>query len=289
MATTITQPTQEEEFQLQHAINEHINQKDNLHKLFIESSLTYEIDTSGMKNYDFNAVDTSNMTGGESKLEFSKKIKAFKTYFDDNFKQNTKILQQYRNNIDTVNKDLEEQGSKLKELVSNRKSLSIGNSTNIRKLKDSKRELAKQEYYQHLYIVVGLSQLVNLLILGLMMNGNVPKMTGLVITFIIVLALTIYVIYYIFFKEPSRDVVSFDKYKFEIDKEYTAKLPGCPVDVSKKRKSQEKELQDKINNILQNDEGECEVRLTDDIRDDYLNKYTETTKSQVDTTTTSAN
>ena len=91
-----------------------------------------------------------------------------------------------------------------------------------------------------------------------------------------------------FFKEPNRDVVSFDKYKFEVDKEYTAKLPGCPADVSKKRKTQEKELQDKINNLLNNDEGECEVRLTEDTRDDYLNKYTEITKAQVATTTTSA-
>ena len=121
-----------------------------------------------------------------------------------------------------------------------------------------------------------------------MINGTIPKMTGLVMTFIVVLALTIYVIYYIFFKEPSRDVVSFDKYKFEVDKEYTAKLPGCPADVSKKRKAEEKQLQDKINNMLQNDEGECEVRLTEDTRDDYLNKYTETTKAQVATTTTSA-
>ena len=40
--------------------------------------------------------------------------------------------------------------------------------------------------------------------------------------------------------------------------------------------------------MLQNDEGECEVRLTEDTRDDYLNKYTETTKAQVTTTTTSA-
>jgi len=288
MATTTTQPTQEEKFQLQNAINEHIKQKANLHKLFTKSSLTYDIDTSGMKNYNFNTVDTSNMTSGEKKLDFAKKIEAFKQYFDENFKQNTKILQQYRNNIDTVNKDLEEQGGKLKELSANRKSLSIANSTNIRKLKESKRELAKQQYYQHLYIVVGLSQLVNLLVLGLMVNGTIPKMTGLVMTFIVVLVLTIYVIYYIFFKEPSRDVVSFDKYKFEVDKEYTAKLPGCPADVSKKRKVEEKQLQYKINNMLQNDEGGCEVRLTEDTRDDYLNKYTETTKAQVATTTTSA-
>lgn len=288
MATTTTQPTQEEQFQLQHAINEHIKQKDNLHTLFSESSLTYDIDTSGMKNYNFNTVDTSNMTSSEKKLDFTKKIEAFKQYFDDNFKQNTKILQQYRNNIDSVNKELEEQGNKLKELSANRKSLSIANSTNIRKLKESKRALAKQEYYQHLYIVVGLSQLINLLVLGLMVNGTIPKMTGLVLTFIVVLALTVYVIYYIFFKEPNRDVVSFDKYKFEVDKEYTAKLPGCPADVSKKRKTQEKQLQDKINNLLNNDEGECEVRLTEDTRDDYLNKYTETTKAQVATTTTSA-
>lgn len=288
MATTTTQPTQEEQFQLQHAINEHIKQKENLHTLFSESSLTYDIDTSGMKNYNFNTVDTSNMTSSEKKLDFTKKIEAFKQYFDDNFKQNTKILQQYRNNIDSVNKELEEQGNKLKELSANRKSLSIANSTNIRKLKESKRELAKQEYYQHLYIVVGLSQLINLLVLGLMVNGTIPKMTGLVLTFIVVLALTVYVIYYIFFKEPNRDVVSFDKYKFEVDKEYTAKLPGCPADVSKKRKTQEKQLQDKINNLLNNDEGECEVRLTEDTRDDYLNKYTETTKAQVATTTTSA-
>lgn len=288
MATTTTQSTQEEQFQLQHAINEHIKQKENIHTLFSESSLTYDIDTSGMKNYNFNTVDTSNMTSGEKKLDFTKKIEAFKQYFDDNFKQNTKILTQYRNNIDSVNKELEEQGNKLKELSANRKSLSIANSTNIRKLKESKRELAKQEYYQHLYVVVGLSQLINLLVLGLMVNGTIPKMTGLVLTFIVVLALTIYVIYYIFFKEPNRDVVSFDKYKFEVDKEYTAKLPGCPADVSKKRKTQEKELQDKINNLLNNDEGKCEVRLTEDTRDDYLNKYTEITKAQVATTTTSA-
>lgn len=288
MATTTTQPTQEEEFQLQYAIDEHIKQKEQLHKLFTESSLTYDIDTSGVKNYNFNTTDTSSMTSGEKKRDFAKKVEAFKQYFDENFKQNTKILQQYRHNIDTINTDLEEQENKLKELSTTRKSLTIANSTNIRKLKESKRELAKQKYYQHLYIVVGLSQLANLLVLGLMVNNTIPKMTGLVMTFIVVLALTIYVIYYIFFKEPSRDVVSYDKYKFEVDKEYTAKLPGCPADESKKRKGQEKELQDKLNNMLQNNEGECEVRLTEDTRDDYLNKYTETTMAQVATTTTSS-
>ena len=65
MANINTQPTQEEKFQLQNAINEHIKQKENLHKLFTESSLTYDIDTSGMKNYNFNTVDTSTMTSSE--------------------------------------------------------------------------------------------------------------------------------------------------------------------------------------------------------------------------------
>ena len=74
MATTTTQPTQEEQFQLQHAIDEHIKQKENLHKIFKDSSLTYDIDTTGMKGYEFNTVNTANMTSGEKKVEFTKKM-----------------------------------------------------------------------------------------------------------------------------------------------------------------------------------------------------------------------
>lgn len=284
MATTTTQPTQEELFQLQHAIDEHIKQKENLHKIFKDSSLTYDIDTAGMSGYDFNTVNVTNMSSGEKKVEFTKKIEAFKKYFDDNFKQNSKLLQQYHNNIDTINKDLEEQDTKLTELKKERNTLSTDNSTNVRKLKESKKELNKQQYYQHMYIIVGLSELINVLILGLMMNKTIPKMTGLIMTFIVVLALAIYVIYYVFFKEPVRDVVSFDKFKFKVDKEYTAKLPACPGEKSKKRKQQDQVLQKQINNLINTGDGECEVQLTEDTRTEYLDKYN-TTTTQATTTT----
>ena len=240
-----------------------------------------------MKDYEFNKKD-GNVSRGEKKLQFTKKIAAFKNYFDDNFKQNTKLLHQYRNNIDIVNKDLEDQEKKLDELRKQRTSLATDNSTNIRKLKESKRELNKQKYYQHLYIIVGLTQLINLLVLGLMVNNTIPKLTGLVITFVMVLTLTCYIINYIFFKELTRDVVSFDKFKFKVDKEYTAKLPACPAEESKKRKQQEKELQNKINSMIEFESGNCDVNLSKDTRGDYLDKYNTTTTQAPMTTQATA-
>lgn len=286
--TTTTQPTAQERFQLQNAIDNYIKEKEELHTIFKESELTYDIDTSGMKNYEFNKVNTSGMTLGEKKIDFTKKIEAFKAYFDDNFKQNTKLLRQYRSNIDSINKDLEIQTDKLLELKNIRRIVSTDTTTNIRKLKESKRELERQKYYQHLYIIVGLTQIINLLILGLMYSKTIPKLTGLIITFISILILTLYIIYYIYFKEQTRDTVSFNKFKFKIDKEYTAKLPACPADNAKKRAAEDKLLQDKINNMIATTEGECEVSLTDDTRDDYLDKYATTSTAPTPTPTPTA-
>ena len=292
-----TQPTQEENFQLELAINNYVTQKQNLHTILKESSLTYDVDTSGMENYNFNVDNQETMSNSEEKRLFTEKMSAFKSYFNENFNQNTKLLQQYRNNINTINEDLEAQSKKIEELSKQRKSLSTDTSTQIRNIKESKRALEQEQYYQHLYVVVGLIQLLNLLILGLMYNGIIPKMTGLLLTFIVVLGLTIYITYYVFFNTHDRDVVSFNKFKFKVDKDYVSNLPACgstSKEQQAKTRQLNNELTNSVNNVIDNnDNTQCEVELTEDTRTDYLNKYnnasnnSSTTTSTTTTTTTS--
>lgn len=251
MATpTPTKP--EELYKLQSEINTYVAQKEELYKLLKDTQTGYDIDTSSL-GYQFKPA--SNLSAQAKQTENLAKYQALKAYFVKNYNENTKMRNYYFKEIDKLNIVLNEQSGEMRELATAYDSLTTQASTDYRRLKNEKYMLAEQDYYYHLYLVCGIAQLIVLIVLGLAWNETIPKLTGLMIMVITLFGLTIYIVYYVFFKSDERDPVTFDKFRYPIkaDTIISAKT-GNKTDTERKR---DKEVADKVASLLSTAPGQC--------------------------------
>lgn len=259
MSTTTTQA---ELFKIQSEINNYVAQKEELYKLLKDSQTAYDID---LKNIGYSFESISNLTPTQRKSKNLEKYGALKEYFTKNYNENTKMRNYYFNEIDKLNIELTDQETELAELAENYQGLTTNASTDYRRLKDEKYKLDQQNYYYHLFIVCTLVQLLVFVIIALVINKSIPKLTGLVVLIIGIVLLTIYIIYYVYFKSLQRDPVVFDKYRFPIkpDTVLKSKAGGEKTDAQRKRDS---DIDSKLTGILSNTQGKCPVYLTEDTR-----------------------
>ena len=260
MTTTTT--TQAELFKIQSEINSYVAQKEELYKLLKDSQTAYDID---LKNIGYSFESVSNLTPTQKKAKNLEKYGALKEYFTKNYTENTRMRNYYFNEIDKLNIDLADQEGELAELAENYQGLTTGASTDYRRLKDEKYKLEQQEYYYHLFVVCTLVQLLVFVIVALVINKSIPKFTGLVVLIIGIVLLTVYIVYYVYFKSAQRDPIVFDKYRFPIKAETVLKSKegGEKGDIQRKR---EQDIDTKLAGILSNTQGKCPVYLTEDTR-----------------------
>jgi hypothetical protein len=226
-----------------------------------DSQTAYDID---LKNIDYTFESLSNLTPTQKKAKNLEKYEALKEYFIKNYNENTKMRNYYFKEIDKINVQLNDQELELAELAEKYQGLTTDASTDYRRLKDEKYKLSMQDYYYHLFVVCTLTQLLVFVIVALVINKVVPKLTGLVILIISIILLGIYVVYYVYFKTEQRDPVVFDKYRFPIKADTVLKSKtGDKSDVQRKR---EQELDTKLAGLLSNTQGKCPVYLTEDTR-----------------------
>ena len=153
----------------------------------------------------------------------------------------------------------------LAELAERYQGLTTDASTDYRRLKDEKYKLAQQEYYYHLFIVCTLVQLLVFVVIALVINKSIPKLTGLVVLIIGIALLTMYIVYYVYFKSDQRDPIVFDKYRFPIKSETVlkSKSGGDKSDIQRRRDA---DIDSKLAGILSDTQGKCPVYLTEDTR-----------------------
>jgi lipopolysaccharide export LptBFGC system permease protein LptF len=252
-----TTTTQAELFKIQSEINSYVAQKENLYKLLKDSQTAYDID---LKNIGYSFESVSNLTPTQKKAKNLEKYGALKEYFTKNYNENTKMRNYYFSEIDKLNVQLTDQETELAELAEKYQGLTTDASTDYRRLKDEKYRLAQQEYYYHLFVVCTLVQLLVFVVIALVINKSIPKFTGLVVLIIGIVLLTVYIVYYVYFKSAQRDPVVFDKYRFPIKSETVlkSKVGGEKSDIQRKR---EQDIDTKLAGILSDTQGKCPVYL----------------------------
>lgn len=257
-----TTTTQAELFKIQSEINTYVAQKEELYKLLKESQTAYDID---LKNIGYSFESISNLTPTQKKAKNLEKYSALKEYFSKNYNENTKMRNYYFTEIDKLNIQLTEQEAELAELAEKYQGLTTNATTDYRRLKGEKYKLAQQDYYYHLFVVCTLVQLLIFVVIALVINKSIPKLTGLVILVIGIALLTVYIVYYVYFKSAQRDPVIFDKYRFPIKSETVlkSKTGGDKSDIQRKR---EADIDTKLAGILSDTKGKCPVYLTEDTR-----------------------
>lgn len=259
MATTTTQA---ELFKIQSEINSYVAQKEELYKMLKDSQTAYDID---LKKIGYNFESISNLTPTQKKAKNLEKYQALKEYFTKNYNENTKMRNYYFKEIDKINVQLTDQEAELAELAEKYQGLITDASTDYRRLKEEKYKLSLQEYYYHLFVVCTLTQLLVFVIVGLVINKTIPRMTGLVVLIIAVVLLMVYIIYYVYFRTQERDPIVFDKYRFPIKAE-TVLNAKDGTDKSETQRKREQDIDSKLAGILSNTEGKCPVYLTEDTR-----------------------
>lgn len=251
----MTTTTQAELFKIQSEINSYVAQKEELYKLLKNSQTAYDID---LKNIGYSFESVSNLTPTQKKIKNLEKYNALKEYFTKNYNENTKMRNYYFTEIDKLNIQLSDQESEISELAEKYMGLTTNASTDYRRLKDEKYKLEQQEYYYHLFVVCILVQLLVFVIIALVINKSIPKLTGLVVLIIAIILLTIYIVYYVYFKTAQRDPIVFDKYRFPIKSEtvLNSKSGKNKSDIQRKR---DNEIDTKLARILEDTKGKCPV------------------------------
>jgi heme/copper-type cytochrome/quinol oxidase subunit 4 len=187
----------------------------------------------------------------------------FLKQYQDHYNFITGMRQKYAADLDETNIILSEQTSELAELEAEKKRVSVGASTEYRRLKTEKYKQAKQDYYYDLYFVCGIVLLIVVAILWITTLGFIPRATALVLFLLAVVGLGAYVVYYIFFNSRSRDIMVFDRYQYPIDGTGDS-CPRSSSEDSKKKANKDAKLDTKIVGILTDTAGQCPNKLVPD-------------------------
>jgi len=173
----------------------------------------------------------------------------------------TNLRQKYAIELEETNKVLAEQTQELSELETEKQQISIGSSTEFRRLKTEKYNQAKQEYYYHLYLVCGIILVIIVGLLGIAKLGYIPRATALVVFLIGVVGLGAYVVYYIFFNSRARDIMVYNRFKFPVDGDG---LLACPSTSDNKKSAKNNDLDAKVAGLLTDNAGTCPNKLVPD-------------------------
>ncbi len=135
----------------------------------------------------------------------------FQEYFKNNYNQLTELRDSYFKLIMDQNKELNFNNTELTALNKQYKELSDSITTNYRKGSNSRYVVDELDNYYHIYVVIGISQLLVMSIIALVINGNLSKYFGFMFMTIAMILLTLYVSYYVFFAGPEKS--KFDRYE----------------------------------------------------------------------------
>lgn len=293
MSTSTTNSGQgnssEDLYLIQSDINAHISAQENLYKKLKESEFVLDIDKQSLNNNaNSDNINTENINARINDLaavtdEMSKEVQfqsIINDYFNTYYNENTKLRKQYFERINKLNQSLLSQNEELSKLKPHLKALETKSSTNYRQLKESKRSLANQKYYKELYTIIGFVQLLVIIVLVLGITRTISKYTTIMITAILYLLLTVYIVYVVLFTNTDRDVVVFDKYKFPINKDNVSKCDTATKD--KINKLKDTELSNKLVTLLDERQTKTQCLMTS-------SSTSTTNPSSTTTTTTTTN
>ena len=247
---------------IQNDINTHITSQQELYTKLRNSEYVLNIDKeNATTNPDLitpeNIMDQiTNLNEYTDELERDKRLQEIiNAYFNYNYQNNTQLRNQYFEKINNLNKTLLEQNDELTKINPKLNTLQTNTSTQYRNLKEVKRHLAKQKYYNNLFNIITVSQIFSIIILILGYSKILPKYTVIISLTIIYLLLTLYVGYVVLFTNTDRDTVVFDRYRFPVNKNDASR---CNTSVlAKKRKEKDAELNNKITDIITDTKSKC--------------------------------
>lgn len=144
----------------------------------------------------------------------------FAKYYNQTTTNNENVINIYQRALDETNKELinlQKENKKLHdELISTRR----GESTHHRQIKTSKYNILENQYYRRMYttiLVVLLATISLISILGQPILHVIGRQICIMILATMLVLLSIYSIYYVYFHHPSRDIASFHKYRWSTD------------------------------------------------------------------------
>lgn len=205
--------------------------------------------------------NTANIPDKASDTTFLEVVNNINTYFKTNYNKTTQMKREYFDKINKFNDEMDSIKVEVSELQKKKNMLDTEISTEFRNLKQKKYEMARENYYYNLYFYCGLIQILCLIFALLYFNKTISLFKTLSIIGVLYIIMLGYVIYYIYFKTPDRDLVVFDRYKFRHNKDLS---DNC----SKTNKSKENEkrnnnnIKNKISEIITEDKATCPVEFS---------------------------
>lgn len=216
------------------------------------------------ENMLITAEDTNNANIPEkaSDTTFLEVVNNINTYFKTNYDKTTQMKREYFDKINKFNNEMDNIKVEVTELQKKKNMLDTEISTEFRNLKQKKYEMARENYYYHLYFYCGLIQILCLIIALLYFNKSISLFKTLSIIIVLYIIMLSYVIYYIYFRTPDRDLVVFDRYKFRHNKDLSNKC-GKTNKSKENEKRNNNNIKNKVNELIEQDKTSCPVEFTE--------------------------
>ena len=231
-------------------IEKHNIKTEELYKTLQKSNLNVSYEKNGLTNTDRDKFKTG--TEDDNKINMYNLVK---TYFDENYEQNTRLRKSYFDKIVELDKVLTDQHKDVKELNSEHKQLIQKSDTGTKKSLNERIMIKKLRQYQHLYLVGFVIQLLALCLMILVTLNMMPKYTCFVLVVILMFILVVYVLYNLYLKNINEDDNTTDGIIVST-KDINKYKSVCAPDIKQKHKKND-ELQNKLDNILVGTKESC--------------------------------
>jgi len=181
-------------------------------------------------------------------------------FLNKKYTENTNLRKYYFDEIRKADLHIKELEKQQQDLIDSIQSKTVKTSTADENIRNEKYNYSKMEYYIFLYKVMFWVGIFILLIITLCLLDFLSRSTCLVIVVILLIALTAFVGYYVFFVNIGRNVFSWQK--FDHDNSSAVKNQQCSTDTSTisqsdKQKANADKAIDEIINKSKNQNESC--------------------------------
>lgn len=149
---------------------------------------------------------------------------SFAQYYDQTSSTNEQVVNTYSDALDKANNELNKQHADLQDLETELQTARRGESTHYRQMTIAKYNLNSANYYTTLYTIYCVVLSLTLVVIGVLgqsMLGVLSRALCIIFTACVLVLLSMYTIYYVYFKHPVRDNLVWSKYK------WTSSKPGA--------------------------------------------------------------
>ena len=234
------------------SIEQHNNETENLFNELQQSKVNVDYNTIKLDDeINTKLKSTNSVENTDKKLVFEELL----NYFNSNYNQNTKMRVLYHDKIVELDKILDIQKKDVEELKNENNSLIQKSDTNNRKVIDEKIILKNIRKKNHMHYSIFITMILITCVLVLVILNVLPKNLGIVISLIIIILLILYVLYRTFLTELNKDKNTTDGIIVSKGKlnEYKS---VCAPNIDRE-KEKNKELQKKLDNVLQMTKQNC--------------------------------